>query len=308
MALVEGGACDGFGPKRRDLLWELGLATRPTSVPGTQGAAKQLTLSLDPTAATPALRDLTRWERMAADYRLTGSLGRRAPAPAPAAASPGRNASERRSPPCGASLERRLCGSRDREAATLDRQRDRVHAARGRMRPGEPDRARRTSTSGIGRSSATSRCSSLTAATSGWGRTGTFSSRRSRRWPHWPGGSPISMSVRHFHAHTTSAVADSPGYPPTVGRRGSPPRTRRPARTRVACTTAMRGLVVGSDVERDRLDPVVEEQLAERRRTRPCEAPPTEARAASRRCRERPPATWASRRGHRRRTRDDRPP
>ncbi len=72
VALVEGGACDGFGPKRRDLLWELGLATRPTSVPGTQGMAKQLTLSLDPTAATPKLRDLTRWERMAADYRLTG--------------------------------------------------------------------------------------------------------------------------------------------------------------------------------------------------------------------------------------------
>ena len=72
VALVEGGACDGFGPKRRDLLWELGLATRPISVPGTQGAAKQLTLSLDPTAATPVLRDLTRWERMAADYRLTG--------------------------------------------------------------------------------------------------------------------------------------------------------------------------------------------------------------------------------------------
>jgi len=87
VALVEGGACDGLGPrqalaegeagsglspKRRDLLWELGLATRPVSVPGTQGAAKQLTLSLDPTAATPELRDLTPWERMAADYRRTG--------------------------------------------------------------------------------------------------------------------------------------------------------------------------------------------------------------------------------------------
>ena len=72
MALVEGGACDCFGPKRRDLLWELGLAARPASVPGTQGIAKQLTLSLDPTAATPVLRDLTRWELMAADYRLTG--------------------------------------------------------------------------------------------------------------------------------------------------------------------------------------------------------------------------------------------
>ena len=92
VALVEGGACDGLGsgaapvasqksrahagkiasPKRRDLLWELGLANRPVSVPGTRGAAKQLTLSLDPTAATPDLRDLTRWEQMAADYRRTG--------------------------------------------------------------------------------------------------------------------------------------------------------------------------------------------------------------------------------------------
>ena len=87
VALVEGGACDGLGskpalvegggcaelmPKRRNLLWELGLAARPASVPGTQGAAKQLTLSLDPTAATPVLRGLTRWERMAADYRYTG--------------------------------------------------------------------------------------------------------------------------------------------------------------------------------------------------------------------------------------------
>jgi error-prone DNA polymerase len=87
VALVEGGACDGLGsgaapvkgqigtiasPKRRDLLWELGLANRPVSVPGTRGAAKQLTLSFDPTAATPELRDLTRWEQMAADYRRTG--------------------------------------------------------------------------------------------------------------------------------------------------------------------------------------------------------------------------------------------
>jgi error-prone DNA polymerase len=71
-ALVNGGACDCFGQKRRDLLWELGLVLRPQSVPGTKGAAKQLPLSLDPTAETPALRDLTRWERMLADYRHTG--------------------------------------------------------------------------------------------------------------------------------------------------------------------------------------------------------------------------------------------
>ena len=71
-ALVRGGACDCLGPRRRDLLWELGLATRPRSVEGTGGAAKQLTLSLDPTAETPVLPDLTRWERMLADYRETG--------------------------------------------------------------------------------------------------------------------------------------------------------------------------------------------------------------------------------------------
>jgi error-prone DNA polymerase len=72
VALVEGGACDMLGPRRRDLLWELGLATRPRPVPGTQGEERQLTLALDPTTATPPLRDLTRWERMLADYRQTG--------------------------------------------------------------------------------------------------------------------------------------------------------------------------------------------------------------------------------------------
>jgi error-prone DNA polymerase len=71
-ALVKGGACDGFGKPRRDLLWELGLVFRPQSVPGTGGEAKQLPLALDPTAETPALRDLTRWERMLSDYRHTG--------------------------------------------------------------------------------------------------------------------------------------------------------------------------------------------------------------------------------------------
>ena len=71
-ALVKGGACDGFGRPRRDLLWELGLALRPQSVPGTAGEATQLPLSLEPTVETPALRGLTRWERMLADYRHTG--------------------------------------------------------------------------------------------------------------------------------------------------------------------------------------------------------------------------------------------
>src|SRR5215212_8591086 len=69
-ALVASGACDELG-ERRQLLWELGLAFRPTSVPGSGGEARQLTLSLDPTAATPELPEQTAWERMLADYRLT---------------------------------------------------------------------------------------------------------------------------------------------------------------------------------------------------------------------------------------------
>jgi error-prone DNA polymerase len=70
-ALVNGGACDGFWRPRRELLWELGLVFRARSVPGTEGEVKQLPLELEPTAETPALRALTPWERMLADYRHT---------------------------------------------------------------------------------------------------------------------------------------------------------------------------------------------------------------------------------------------
>jgi error-prone DNA polymerase len=69
-ALVASGACDAFGERRR-LLWELGLAFRPATVPGSGGEERQLTLSLDPTAQTPELPNQTPWERMLADYRLT---------------------------------------------------------------------------------------------------------------------------------------------------------------------------------------------------------------------------------------------
>src|SRR5207253_3140656 len=65
-ALAESGACDGFGLQRRELLWQLGLVPRPTSVPGTDGKAKQLALPLEPTAATPDLPEPTVWERMLA--------------------------------------------------------------------------------------------------------------------------------------------------------------------------------------------------------------------------------------------------
>src|SRR5579884_2812861 len=70
-ALVESGACDCLGLKRRELLWQLGLAPRPRSVPGSAGEEKQLALPLEPTTATPELPEPTIWERMLADYRTT---------------------------------------------------------------------------------------------------------------------------------------------------------------------------------------------------------------------------------------------
>jgi error-prone DNA polymerase len=66
-ALVTSGACDRWGPRRK-LLWELGLVFRPHTV---QRENTQLTLSLDPTTATPELPELTDWERMLADYAGT---------------------------------------------------------------------------------------------------------------------------------------------------------------------------------------------------------------------------------------------
>jgi error-prone DNA polymerase len=70
-ALAESGACDTFGLRRRELLWQLGLVPRPASVPGTGGEGKQLALPLEPTAATPDLPEPTVWERMLTDYRTT---------------------------------------------------------------------------------------------------------------------------------------------------------------------------------------------------------------------------------------------
>src|SRR5258705_9119045 len=70
-ALVESGACDAFGLKRRELLWQLGLVPRPTTVPGSGGAQKQLALPLEATVDTPDLPEATVWEQMLSDYRTT---------------------------------------------------------------------------------------------------------------------------------------------------------------------------------------------------------------------------------------------
>jgi error-prone DNA polymerase len=71
VALVESGACDSFGVKRRELLWQLGLVPRAQSVPGSGGEKKQLALPLEPTVATPDLPEPTVWEQMLDDYRTT---------------------------------------------------------------------------------------------------------------------------------------------------------------------------------------------------------------------------------------------
>jgi error-prone DNA polymerase len=69
-ALVSSGACDSFGWPRRQLLWRLGLSPRTASA-GTHGAARQLTLPLEPTTEIPDLSEQTAWERMLADYGTT---------------------------------------------------------------------------------------------------------------------------------------------------------------------------------------------------------------------------------------------
>ncbi|MGA9762686.1 MAG: error-prone DNA polymerase [Gaiellaceae bacterium] len=71
-ALVQAGACDSFGRPRRTLLWQLGLAPRDRSVPGSAGKERQLALPLPPTVATPPLPEQSVWERLLSDYRATG--------------------------------------------------------------------------------------------------------------------------------------------------------------------------------------------------------------------------------------------
>ncbi len=141
VALVEGGACDVLGPRRRDLLWELGLATRPRPVPGTQGEERQLTLALDPDGGDPAAARPhplgADARRLPADRALRGN----APAGTAAAAPAGRDALEHRAARGSPRRHRRVRGACDRPAAPLHREGHRLHAARGRARAGQPDRA-----------------------------------------------------------------------------------------------------------------------------------------------------------------------
>ena len=67
-ALAASGACDGFGWPRRQLLWRLGLAPRAVRV---ARDSVQLALPLEPQTTVPDLPELTEWEQMLTDYRLT---------------------------------------------------------------------------------------------------------------------------------------------------------------------------------------------------------------------------------------------
>ena len=65
--LVAAGACDRFGP-RRELLWELGLATRPQASP----AGRQLAFDLQLGEVPKTLPVPNAWELLVADYATTG--------------------------------------------------------------------------------------------------------------------------------------------------------------------------------------------------------------------------------------------
>jgi error-prone DNA polymerase len=67
-SLVRAGALDGFGLNRRELLWQLGLVYRP--------ANGQMPLPLPTEQDEVPLRDLTRWERLVADYETMGFSAR----------------------------------------------------------------------------------------------------------------------------------------------------------------------------------------------------------------------------------------
>ena len=216
-----GGACDAFG-RRRDLLWELGLATRPRSVEGTRGQAKQLPLELDPTVATPELRDLTRWERMLADYRETGlSVGDHP------------LALLRPHLPSDTLTSVELLHDARHGAqvsyAGLAIARQRPSTANGivfMLLEDEHDQVNlivpSASTSSTGRSFAPSRCCSSTAASSGWSATATCWSHRwraSRLWPAaWPSRPRSSPRSR---GPTTSGTAERVRPRRSHARRGS---------------------------------------------------------------------------------------
>ena len=174
-------------------------------------------------AEIPELPEQTSWERMLADYQHTSLSVGVHPLRAAAAASAGGRRDERRA--AGAS-ERRpdpARRARDRTAAPVDGERDRLHVARGRAWTGQPDRSRRRSTSVTVRSSAVSRCCSQSASSNGTIATSTCSCRSSPHSARSPAERRAKPRSREpSRAPTTSGTADRP----VCDRQVSSPRHR----------------------------------------------------------------------------------
>ena len=101
----------------------------------------------------------------------------------------------------------RAGGDGDRAPAAVDGERHRLHAARGRARPGEPDRPAARCTSATGRSSAASRCCSRAASSSGTAATSTCSSPRSSPSARSPARQRVRQRSLASRARTTSVTA-----------------------------------------------------------------------------------------------------
>jgi error-prone DNA polymerase len=67
--LIRASAFDEFGLNRRELLWQLGLVYNPD---GRNSPQRQIPLPLPTEQDEVPLRDLTRWERLVADYETLG--------------------------------------------------------------------------------------------------------------------------------------------------------------------------------------------------------------------------------------------
>ncbi|MEX1157394.1 MAG: DNA polymerase III subunit alpha [Thermomicrobiales bacterium] len=75
--LIVVGSCDGFGLRRRELLWQLGLFMPDKRFGGrTRPTAWQLALDLPTEQDMTPLREMTDWERMIADYDVLGLSSR----------------------------------------------------------------------------------------------------------------------------------------------------------------------------------------------------------------------------------------
>ena len=194
-ALVESGACDSFGlaAPRPPVAARARAARADGAGLRRRGEAARAAARADGGDARPAGAD-----RVGADARRLPDdepLDRRAPDRAACARTCRRTRSRPSS--CASSPHARRRADRRhgrRAAAAGDRERRRLHAARGRARAGEPHRVRRRCTTASAASCAASRSSSSAAGTSTPTATATSSSTSSSRSPRSPASSPTGRT------------------------------------------------------------------------------------------------------------------